>query len=312
MAHDLAEKALKSGTDFVGAQDEMSAHLQSYIDYVRELANGVPIDVERRVDLNEWIPGGFGTSDAIIHNGSTTHVIDLKYGMTLVSAEDNPQLMLYGLGSITPETETVELHIAQPRVANWSRVVMRADDLRAWGETIKPKAALCLTDDAPLVPAESACKWCLAAPNCPALYAKTTHLVGGDFDALPDVETLTDEQVAAVVINKKLLTIFIDKIESRALTDLESGHALPGLKLVEARTNRAYNDQAVEVIPKLLGESAYKPPTLIAMGQAEKLIGKKRFSELGVTIKPKGKSVVVSENDRRPAITLTVDDFSTL
>ena len=47
----------------------------------------------------EYVPGGFGTSDAIILSDGVMDVIDLKYGKGVpVSAEGNPQMRIYGLG----------------------------------------------------------------------------------------------------------------------------------------------------------------------------------------------------------------------
>lgn len=270
------------------------------------------LKVEKRVDLGEWIPGGFGTSDVILKDGDTLHIMDLKYGMNRVSAKDNPQMMLYALGSLKKKTKTVVMHICQPRINNWDVWEISAKDLRAWGEEIKPKAALCLTDDAPLNPSNAACQWCPAAPTCPALHSHAMEVVGGDFASLPAVEDLTPEQIATVVLNKKLLTNFLGKIEGHAATLLEAGGVIPGIKLVESVTRRTYNSNAIEVIPKLLGDAAYKPQDLITLGAAEKLIGKAKFAELDVTVKPKGKPTVAPENDRRPAITKTVEDFDTL
>lgn len=311
LAHELGELALRDMCDTVDVageySDEMRDYIQEYVEFVREFDG--KLKVEQRVDLGEWIPGSFGTSDVILKQGTTLHVMDLKYGMNRVIAKDNSQMMLYALGSLKKKTKTVVMHICQPRIGNWDKWEISAKDLRAWGEEIKPLAALCLTDDAPLNPSNSACQYCLAAPTCPALHAHAMEIVGGDFATLPAVEDLTPEQLATVVLNKKLLVSFINKIEEYTVTRLESGTPMPGLKLVESVTRRKYNDKAIKVIPKLLGDAAYKPQDLIAMSAAEKLIGKAKFAELDVTVKPKGKHTVAPDGDRRPAITKTVDDF---
>ncbi len=52
------------------------------------------------MDYSRWAKQGFGTADALIIANNTIEVIDLKYGKGVkVDAQNNPQLMLYGLGA---------------------------------------------------------------------------------------------------------------------------------------------------------------------------------------------------------------------
>ena len=317
LAHNLGEQALLNGVTTWDVTDddypqEMRDYIQGYVSYVLSFAGSLAI--ERRLDLGEWVPGGYGTADAVIVDGTDVHVIDLKYGLNPVRVEHNYQLMLYALGALEKKTKRVHMHIYQPRNMGVPASVhtMKAKKLRAWGEEIRPKAELCLTDDAPLVPGNASCQWCPAAASCPALYNKALEVVGGDFDALPDVDTLTVDQLAAIVLHKKMLVTFMGKIEGKAQEILEAGGTVPGTKLVESVTRRKYNDKAEHVLAKRLGDAAFKPKELITLSAAEKLCGKAGFNELGITVKPKGKPTVVADSDRRPAITLTVEDFDTL
>lgn len=313
LAHELGELALLEGvqTDAVAGDypKEMVDFVQEYVSYVREIAGDRKIKIEHRVDLGEWVPGGYGTADAVIHIDDEVHVIDLKYGMSQVNAKKNLQLMLYGLGCLKKKTKHAVLHICQPRLNHWDSWDISAKKLRQWGKKIKPLAALCLEPDAPLKPSDSACQWCPAAPTCPALHDHALEVVGGDFASLPAVEDLTPEQVARVVLNEKLINTFIGKIKERALEDLEAGEDIPGLKLVESVTRRKYNDKAAEVLPKILGDAAWKEPELVNITTASKLVGKAKFDDLGITVKPQGKPTVAPENDRRKAITKTIEDF---
>ncbi|HAP3601699.1 TPA: DUF2800 domain-containing protein, partial [Enterococcus faecalis] len=51
-------------------------------------------------------------------------------------------------------------------------------------------------------------------------------------------------------------------------------------------------------------EDILKPQELKAIGQLEKVVGKKKFAELAADfiIKPEGKPVLVPESDKRPAL----------
>ena len=85
-------------------QDEMEKHTDTYLEYIQGLVhsyNCTPaVMVEKKVDFSSYVPDGFGTADCIIIADGTLHVIDFKYGKGVaVSAENNPQMKLYGLGA---------------------------------------------------------------------------------------------------------------------------------------------------------------------------------------------------------------------
>lgn len=76
-------------------------------------------------------------------------MVDFKYGKGItVSAEENPQMMLYAVGAIAEygivfPVERVILHIVQPRTKNFSRWEISAGQLQTWSEqTVKPAAEL--------------------------------------------------------------------------------------------------------------------------------------------------------------------------
>ena len=57
------------------------------------------IGVELKVSLAHRIEGCFGTADMVVVDSHKIHIIDLKLGKgVVVDAEQNVQLMIYGLG----------------------------------------------------------------------------------------------------------------------------------------------------------------------------------------------------------------------
>lgn len=85
---------------------EMDEATDFYVETVLEefaaAGEGAELMIEQRLDLSQWIPEGFGTSDAVIIGGSMIQVIDLKYGKGIkVEAKNNPQFRLYGLGAVS-------------------------------------------------------------------------------------------------------------------------------------------------------------------------------------------------------------------
>ena len=319
-AHTLGEICLSENVDAYdvdGFPDDMRDHINNYAIYVRGIADGERIYVEQSLDLNDYIPGAFGTADALVIKGTDLHVIDLKYGMGVVEAENNPQLMIYGLGAVNKllakkiEIKEVVLHIFQPRAGGSRTWSISVDDLLVYGGKVARAAELCLEDDAPLNPSEKACQWCKGKATCPALYQKNLELVGGDFEMLPSVENMSDDQIRLVLEHKSLIESWLKAIESHIFSRLEHGQGFEGFKMVEGRSIRKWNGDAETKLVKLMGDAAFDKK-LIGITAAEKALGKKHLAELNITRKDPGKPTVVPADDKRPAIGVIADDFSEL
>lgn len=140
LAHALAELKLRKFLGDAGNYDKELAQIQAseyycgemdeatdfYAETVQEhlaaAGEDAELMIEQQFSLDNWVPEGFGTSDAVIIGGSTIEVIDLKYGKGVkVEAKNNPQLRLYGLGASALfgdlyDFETVRMTIIQPRL----------------------------------------------------------------------------------------------------------------------------------------------------------------------------------------------------
>ena len=320
IAHQLGEICLREGVEpyqVEGFVDDMRYYIKLYVDYVRHIAGDNRIFVEQELDLSEYIPEGMGTADALIIDGDTLHVIDLKYGMRIVEAEHNPQLMIYALGALSKlrnkgiHMEYCLLHIYQPRAGGVRTWLVSVEDLLIFGSKVMAAADLCLQDDAPLNPSEKACEWCRAKSTCPALYQNNLTLVGGDFEVLPRIEKMSDDQLRLVLDNKGLIEKWLKGIEDHVQEVLERGESFDGFKLVEGRSIRKWNDDAETKLVKILGDAAYEKK-LLGITAAEKALGKKHLAELNITKKDPGKPTVVPTSDKRPAIGVIADDFSEL
>lgn len=313
-AHELAEKALNAGvpcSEIEGYSEEMAAQVQKYVDYVLRVVGDNRMWVEQRIDLTDFIPGGYGTADVIAIVEDTLHVIDLKYGMNKVYA-NSEQLWMYGLGAhqrVKGKVRKIVLHIGQPRLGHFDTHELLPYELEAFGEKVRVAAELCLTDDAPLNPSEKACQWCRAKADCPALYEHNLEIIGREFDPIP-AQQLTDEQLRLVVDNKGLIEKWLKSVEAVVFERLERGEPFEGWKMVSGRSQRKWADNAEEVLVKMLGDNAYEQK-LVGITTAEKMIGKKQFNELGLTVKPAGRPVLAPESDKRKAISFS-DDFENL
>ena len=305
---------------------EMKMILQPYVDYVfEEYAAQVHEDgaaqlmTEERVDLTEYIPGGFGTSDVVILRQGRLRIIDLKYGKGVsVSAEDNPQLKLYALGTLARfdmlyDIEDVVMTIYQPRLDNVSTDTIKAKDLYAWGEeVIKPGAQLALSEDAPV----HAGDWC---QFCPARYdCKERARDAMELQKYLGQMVLSPEEIAEILGKIDRLTKFAEDIKDSALTKALDGEEIPGWKVVEGRSIRKYVGSEEEIVRQCEGagydQALLYERKLLTITNMEKLMGKKQFAEvLGAYVeKPEGKPTLAPESDKRPAITnnSAAEDFA--
>ena len=334
-AHELAEICLtqkRTARNFIGKTPlinkeriidaEMADYVQQYVDYINSLG-GVQ-EYEQEVSYDEWVPGGFGTADAIAVKPSVLDVADLKYGKGVqVDAENNPQGMLYALGALTERDsfqkfEKVIIHIVQPRLNHISTWETTPKDLYKFGEYAKDRAALCLNPDAPRVPGEKQCQWCRAKATCPALQAQTEHALMVEFKdltatPLKEPAELTDQDIRFILTHKSMIEKWLKAVEKHVMGKFESGQSFPGYKVVAGRSNRKWADEkeAEKLLKKLLGQKAYSKKLLTAPA-AEKALGKEKKKEIqNLIVKPEGKPVLVPDDDERPPMTLgvTAADF---
>lgn len=296
---------------------EMQDYIKDYTERIWELMNeakavckDAELLTEQRLDFSAWVPGGFGTGDVVIVYDKVIHICDLKYGKGVgVSAERNPQLMLYGLGALSTydmlyDIETIKLTILQPRLDSISSYEISAEELQKWGETVvKPAAAAALTDNAECT-AGDWCRFCKAKAVCRARKDAMTELARMEFK---DARLLDDSEIGEVLRMADLLTAWAGDIKEYAQEEAEKGKKWDGWKLVEGRSNRKYSDEAkVAEALKNAGydEALLYEKKLYGITAMEKIIGKKPLAEFcgALIIKPPGKPVLVPESDKRPEI----------
>ena len=85
--------------------DDMLSSAETYVDHLAERAMQFThepyIAFEVKVDISDYVPEAFGRCDCIMFGSDTLVITDYKNGMGVpVSAEENPQLMLYALGAL--------------------------------------------------------------------------------------------------------------------------------------------------------------------------------------------------------------------
>lgn len=296
---------------------EMQDYIKDYTEKVWELMNAAKsiskdavLLTEQRLDFSDWVPDGFGTGDVVIVYDRVIHIIDLKYGKGVgVSAEENPQLMLYGLGALSSydmlyDIEKVILTIIQPRRDSISTYETTAAELLEWGEKkVRPAAEETLKDDAKCVAGEW-CQFCKVKAVCRARKDAMTELAKMEFS---DPRLLEDYEIGEVLRLADQLTAWAGDVKEYAQEEAEKGKKWDGWKLVEGRSNRKYSNEAK--VAETLKEAGYDEALLYerklyGITAMEKIVGKKPLAELcgSLIIKPPGKPVLVPESDKRPEI----------
>lgn len=324
-AHVLAERCLRTGVDAdrhfgetidgFDVNDEMVGAVQTYLDYVRDLP-GTRL-IEQRVDFTPWVPGGFGTADAVVLNDNEAVIVDLKYGRGVrIEAEANPQAMLYALGGLHEfdflfDCEMIRLVVVQPRLDHVSEHLISRDYLESWAKHfLKPAADLALSEDPPYQPGEVQCRFCKAKAVCRALaeYNLKTATEGfgaiGDSLELKDVNRLSNTEIATLLPQLDTLTNWAKAVEAYATTELEGGRDVPGYKLVEGRSVRKWLDEekAGEALARKLTAKVAWRRLPITITQAEKLLGKGSTIVTKHTTKPPGRPTLAPLSDKRPAL----------
>lgn len=296
---------------------EMQDYIKDYTEKVWELMNAAKsiskdaeLRTEQRLDFSDWVPNGFGTGDVVIVYDRVIHIIDLKYGKGVgVSAEENSQLMLYGLGALSSydmlyDIEKVILTIIQPRLDSISTYEITAAELLEWGEKkVRPAAEETLKDDAKCIAGEW-CRFCKVKAVCRARKDAMTELAKMEFS---DPRLLEEYEIGEVLRLADQLTAWAGDVKDYAQEEAEKGKKWDGWKLVEGRSNRKYSNEAK--VAETLKEAGYDEALLYerklyGITAMEKIVGKKPLAELcgSLIIKPPGKPVLVPESDKRPEI----------
>lgn len=299
-------------------QDEMMGYTDDYLEYIKGVALALQSEpyvvIEKKVDLTNYVPDGSGTADCILLYGDTIHVIDFKYGKSpdgRVSAEKNPQMMLYALGAYDAykmfyPIQNIRMTIVQPRLSDGiSEWACSLGELLDFGAYVKDRAVLALSGDGEFVPSQKACKYCRARGQCHARAQNNVALafVSGKLPPL-----ITTEEAGRYLEQGEDIAKWLSDLQEWALKECLAGKDVPGWKAVAGRSTRSWTDmdkafgalEASGIDPALLWER--KPLTL---AQVEKIVGKKEFQACvgDYVVRSAGKPTLAKTSDQRPAIT---------
>ena len=295
-------------------QKEMEEHTNTYLEYVK--AEALKFEkkphtvIEAKLDLSKYIREGFGTADCVLLGGDTLQVIDFKYGKGVpVSAEKNPQLMLYALGALERfallyKFEKVKLSIVQPRIAyEPSEYVLTVDELLKFGEYVQTQAQLAYAGEGEYNPSESTCRFCKAKAVCKARADKNTELW---FAHTTNPNELDNSQIGEYLKKGLDVAAWLKDVQEYALAECLAGRKVPGWKAVEGRSTRKWSDEDIAIKTLLdsgIAEEEIFETKPLSLAKIEKAIGKENMEVVAkFIIKPPGSPTLVEESDKREEI----------
>lgn len=193
-------KTVENGYTIV-CDDNMLFHIDRYIDWCREVEIEGDVFIEQHVDYSVYtpIPNQGGTADHFVcvspvideagnHLVSGRLIItDLKMGTGVwVDVVRNTQALLYALGVFLEwdwvySFQEITIRICQPRLDYFGVWTCSREDLLAFGEEVRTKAAAAWIVNAPRSPSQKACQWC-ADKDCVAKSKLIEDLVDDKFD----------------------------------------------------------------------------------------------------------------------------------
>lgn len=251
------------------------------------------------------------------------------------------------------DIQNVTLHIIQPRANNgnnpphaWSISPQALDwfhefVLIAIREALSPRATF--------NPSEKNCRWCPGNSHCTArtedamraAQLEFSHLVihdatipdlngvispiGQMYDSmpepvLPNPDMLSANEIGVLLKWQNKVERFFKDIGARALQLKIGGHTVPGIKLVQGKSNRAWkNEQEAIIRVQSLGidkKDLFNPPKFKSPAQIEQVFKARKLDARALSdliIKPPGEMKLALATDKRPEVnptTLAHHDFA--
>lgn len=322
-AHTLCETCLTTDTDawehtgttinvgelnFV-VDENMTTAVQVYVDFIRQIIAENPgtYYVEKRL-RSKLHPQAFGTADFILLGPGVIIVIDYKHGEGVVVEPNKAQLRYYGyMGYETFRSEVdvgtnnprVVLYIVQPRIPHPKGPIRKHEEtgesLVSWfTDVVVPAMRETENPDALLQIGEH-CRFCPAKNHCPAMRSEAVS-----FKASGPTPTLTEDEIADLMVRGKALVKFVKSIEEEAFRRAQSGKRIPGYKLVHKQASRSWKgEEAEKAVAEKFGDDAFTKPVLKSPAEIEKMPGGKAVATRWAS-KPLTGLTLAPEEDSRP------------
>lgn len=242
---EVAEKLLHYAEDGMNAK-QMNDDANDYVDFIRsQIGDYSIVRVEEMLDMSPWIDGVFGTCDCLIFDPNTLTVIDYKYGLKSVEAENNEQLIAYAVGAMIAmdnraRPKNINLIIYQPRTKgetvkvwtiNYDQLLIKAHDIK---KQIKKIDKATLSD-------RYAGNWCEYCGNriCPVKIQHIAEMLQVDTAK----EFLTDGEIYGLQAVKRNVNRLLQNFENDVLQLYAEGEIMQDYEMTYTNGRKTWNDE---------------------------------------------------------------------
>lgn len=285
-----------------------------------------------------------GTADHACCQPGVLIISDLKYGKGIfVDAVNNTQARIYALGFFYMwdwkyNFQKIIIRIGQPRLDNWGVWEITREELLAFADFVQERAKAAWQLNAPRRVSRKGCQWCKVKANCTALAVTLESLVYAELDDLEkelevddmslirealraefkmhtaNLTRLSNVDMVKILEFRKPIEDWFKDIQTHLEGESNDGRPVPGMKLVEGRSNRDWSrpKKVIEHL-KFIGmpeKDMYTEPELKSPAQMEEALKKTLKLDrktVGVILsgydyKPPGKPTLVRDDDPRAAL----------
>jgi hypothetical protein len=300
--------------------EEMLEGVDTYTSYVWEQTISRPqaeLHVETKVAISSISEDMSGTADAIIDEPfGDLHIIDLKFGRTLVEVDNNYQLSYYGLAALETfdklrDHQRVLLTIVQPRGFHphgpIRTIEVSKDDLTgywrdefyyAYRDVERQKLGV---EQPEYLPGDH-CDWCKNKLTCEALTSVVQEM------AFKEFEDADEDKRHALLGKTKAVEKYIEALKKWAHGELLQGSKVPGYKLIQKLGDRKYKDNNRVML--VFGQAAYEQK-LRSPAQLKKHLGKEHHEAIeALCERVPGAPRLVKDTDKNPEyVAPSINDF---
>lgn len=271
----------KNGVRF---DEDMYFYLRPHAEEI--LSQGHPVLCETRIDWRSRsgiLMRGQYDAAYLDEANETLNVDDLKYGYGIVDVFENWQLLDYSIGEVIrlrsqgKSIRRLRLRIHQPRayhaegsIRAWS---ITTEQLMEYYERIEKRMEELVAGDKTLRTG-SKCKYCKAAPVCPAFNAAVHSAL--DFTLGTWVQdNMSNEQLASQLVlaerATELLKIRIDSLNQLGVIRVRAGAVIPGRGIKETYGHRKWKKVVDPKAFKILTGVDITETTVMSPAKVEKL-----------------------------------------
>ena len=326
MLHSVVERCVNEGIDpvkltgYTEAGAKMTAGLaeelvRPALEALDALLDAYGIDeydliTEARVAYKEF--DGYGTCDLLISTSRHALLVDWKFGRGVMvnGGAGNTQLKFYAGAALETVPEFFEgdkeivLAIIQPaKDEPLSHGTITREALDEYVSGMKRAVGKILADDVGDPTPGKWCRWCNAAPTCPAKRSQVEHALDRD----PRSTSIDPVEFGEMLQQAEQVEDWAKSVRAAAYSALEQGKPIEGYKLVQRQRRRYWTDEerAVEALLTAGINDAFEQRKLISPAQAEKKVRSAGGNpkDLAEWIEARSAGLTIAPaDDKRPAV----------